>query len=181
MNDEAAPLSPLSQDVLAAIGRVVTNAGAIEGALHHHLAKLMSIRPNPETQTMEFDRHGFVVSWMVLGGQSGRETLNDLSHVAELFSADAAKELRTLGEKLELSKRIRDNVAHHITGMEGNNLIVRRLSTHRKKLFEEIIYSVDDLHTCANEMKRIALRIDEVVTQITGLRNSIINEALGTW
>lgn len=160
--------SPLSTEVQAAVGRVVTAWAAMEHTFKVHIARLIAITVE-EDGTAELNSEALIKSLYLAGAGGFDGMLKQTWNLAKLFDEESAKAIKSAGDRISEVKAHRDALCHSVTNQtEPNQITIRSISASRAKPFVDKTYSVAEMDAWCEKIVKNSRIIDAEVAKCTG-------------
>lgn len=164
--------SPLSTEVLAAIGRLITCWAGIETALPLQIGRLVAIGPDLDTGRLAIDQPSYTKAAAAFGGTNPRAAVMQIRNLLAVFDSREATTAaaKKAGERLIALFERRNEIAHQVAeqGKSRHSLRLRCLQASKGSMWMEKHYTIDEIDAWTNELKEQARTIDALITSATG-------------
>lgn len=177
-DDEAFYTSPLNDETLAAIGRLITSWAAVESAIALQVARIVCVSFDKENMAWSLDVPGFAKAGLVSQGTAVKASL---TQILNLLSGRAA-EIKPHADAILKIKTHRDAFAHNTSGaVIGGDVGLISYGASRVKMGKHVTYKASEIDEWCHELKQHARSIDAIISDSIWFTWKRIEEGQKLW
>lgn len=173
MTDEpwiAARPDLLSDNMAAAIGRLIITWAALESALPLQVARLAATGPNANRTKLVTDPRVFSRVAMVCQGTDPKAALKQIYFFVNGVNPKLGSAVKKEVDRLLDCKARRDEFCHWVTvkGPGENKVTIQYLSAARAKAMQEKTYTLAQINDWGEKITACSLSMDRHITALVG-------------
>lgn len=169
--------NPLSDEMLRAIGNLITTWASAEGALAMQVGRLVAVEQDLEAGLSRIHPQAYLLATSVAMGTNAKAALGQI----ENLTFGHSEEIHKLALVILDIKGKRDRVAHCVPGARKGVTSFSGFGASRRRFGSDYPYSADQINEWAGELKKALLAIDTIVTRLTGFNWAAISQAVEEW
>lgn len=170
--------SPLSSEMQAAVGRIITCWSSVESALCNQVARIIALHPDAAAQAFEYDHQTYVKASAVCVGISAKAALTQIQNLIQTRAA----EIKPHANKILKIKVKRDAIAHSLSGYQSDDIVLLNgFRGSAVNMGTDKAFSITEIDNWCNALKSNSRAIDKIITDSMGWSNERMRIAGEQW